>query len=287
MADKFWESNSDTSWDTAGNWSGGTLPILNDNVFFTGEGTANCYGPVTLADLGTGKITVGPSYSGSLGQSGQHLNVSAAGINYQGRGAEAWFAGDYEDVYVKTPQTGTSAFNVYATGGDDIDDLYVAQGRVNVLSGTAITDMHVRWNKEPRRDSLLYIQSSVTINGELHAEGGYVEVASALSGGSTTIEDTTVLCTAEAGNISEVFMMGGRLDYLGNGSINVIKLGGTARFDVGSNGRAMTIGDLHVGSAAEARTNRGGDVVTYNNPVIVWGNGRFESFQDAATVIRI
>ena len=75
MATKTWISNSDTDWDTAANWSGGTLPVAGDDVVFNSEGTADCYGPITLTDLTTGSIYVNKDYAGNLGESGTPLAI--------------------------------------------------------------------------------------------------------------------------------------------------------------------------------------------------------------------
>jgi len=287
MADVFWTSNSDTDWDTGANWSGGSAPVLNDNVFFTGEGTADCTGPVTLADLGTGTINVAESYTGKLGTSGQNINVDAASIHYFGEGEEAWFYGDYDDVYVRTGQTGVNAFNLYGDGATALN-LYVSMGRVNILSGSSISSISSGWSKEPRRDAMVYVQDSCTVSNRVRIEGGYFESASALSGtDGVLLNGATVVFSSQAGNIILLQQHGGRLDYLGNGSIATAIVDGPALFDIGKNGRAMTIGYIEVGAGAEARLNRGGNVVSFTASPIVWGDGKIDTWQGATSIIRV
>jgi len=64
MADNVWLGGTSTAWNTAGNWSTGSVPTSSDNVLFDHRAQRDCAGfdasAVTLASL---RITSGYTYS--------------------------------------------------------------------------------------------------------------------------------------------------------------------------------------------------------------------------------
>ncbi len=50
-AGEFWTAGGSGNWDTAGNWTGGSVPILTDNVFITDSATKTITGPAAATTV--------------------------------------------------------------------------------------------------------------------------------------------------------------------------------------------------------------------------------------------
>lgn len=67
MAKKYWISSSSTSFNTAGNWSGGVAPANSDTLYFGAYGSANCATNIASTGLTGLTIIVEPGYTGQIG----------------------------------------------------------------------------------------------------------------------------------------------------------------------------------------------------------------------------
>lgn len=67
MANNYWDgSTDDGSWDTAANWSLGTVPVADENVFVT-ETDKPITAGLDQSAVALGIITFGPGFSGNIG----------------------------------------------------------------------------------------------------------------------------------------------------------------------------------------------------------------------------
>jgi T5SS/PEP-CTERM-associated repeat protein len=79
-AGEFWTSGSNGSWDTAGNWTGGTVPILTDNVFITDSATKTITGPAAATTVNA--LTIDNQDLPNAGGAGSTtVNLSTGAMN--------------------------------------------------------------------------------------------------------------------------------------------------------------------------------------------------------------
>lgn len=83
MATRRWISTSSTDFNTAGNWSGGAVPVDGDDVVI--ENSAIDIAAYNGSSIDLASLTIKQSYTGKIGDSAAYLQIGVNGICEIGR----------------------------------------------------------------------------------------------------------------------------------------------------------------------------------------------------------
>ena len=141
MATKIWQATTG-AWDTAGNWSGATVPVDGDDVRFTGSSVESVTSGLTLGGAGDALASLygHADYTGSIGTSGGKLiATSITTLRWASRGGKIFVDSTITNAILQAPG-GVTDFaeldgtitNIWATG---------CAGSWSVTAGAAVTSI--------------------------------------------------------------------------------------------------------------------------------------------------
>ncbi len=209
-------------WNTAANWSGSTVPVDSDDVWFDGIGDDASddalYGlDQSAIQLTTLQITGG--YTGAIGQTanGYYLIIDSTTTSFESGGNATWLNGRLVAINVTG---GAGGPNMLQLDGD-IDNLRVlssgAGGTVTIKNSTVLDNVYV--NSAP--NVKVVIGTSVSSLDLIDATTGSVSCDSACvtinCGGSAVVAHTT-------GAVTTANMRGGILKYNGSGTLTTANI---------------------------------------------------------------
>lgn len=256
MADKEWQG-VDGDWATAGNWSGGTVPVDGDSIFFTGTSQQSITSGLTLGASGDtfADFHVHEDYTGAIGSSGSKLTLASTGITGK-------LQIDGGKVFIDTPAAakivigaagGVDFFEIDGGGGTAFPEVYLegASGSGSFTNGAAIEnlDMHACPNLT------LTIGTGVTSMNRLRADSGRVINSSAVTSGTTPLVLLSGTARLEqlVGALTDLWIAGRSIcDHQSSGNITNLRVWDTGTFDGRNNTTVgtVTITNLyrHIGS---------------------------------------
>lgn len=250
-----------TTWSTAGNWSGGAAPGVGNVALFDGTCSSNC-SPTITANISTAGLRMSSGYAGTITQNaGVTITIGASGwVQLAGI-----FAG------------GDSTITINAA------NLILSGGTFNAGTTTVLFNIAVTTNKTFYLTAGATIFNNLTLRGASY-NGGVMSVSSNL-----TVAGTLVVDNPNAGGNQ---INGGPILALGdvtaatngrdsNGSA-VIKMVGT-----GNSVRSLTgvstanIGEIEIAACAGCTVNVFGTIVmksvnfTYTSGIVNTGTSTF------------
>lgn len=200
MAGGTWTNGAaDRDLGTNGNWSSGTAPGANDNMFFTSDfSSANSSPNAGMADLtavDVNLIEITDGYNQVIGLTGARMDISADKVNHFGQNT----------LY-------------YVDGGGTTDHILVHQSRNPVLSGGApVTALELAGNKTVNlsvRRGLASVVASTTVDSILLGQHGLNTPEARLTIGSgctiASAKNFGGVCTECASAITTLEMFGGK-----------------------------------------------------------------------------
>lgn len=284
MAVNYWVSTGDEDWDTAGNWSEGSVPATTDDVVFDGNKSN-----ISVAGLATTNtpqsITVYRNYTGSIGSSGASVSMSEGSphtlnrISFESATGKAWFTiGENvtcSEVICKSRNKASDAFNINTTSTGVITRLTVISGKTVVQTGCDLAAIVVGRLGAGDGDADVEVESGVSpsTNLDVDMSSGRLSSQSTLrtviqSGGVATISGSSVTVTT-------LNLFGGVFTFSSdNGTLTTSKVfGGTLDLSQSGVPRTITTISVYPGGYVDARQ----PTATLGSPTVtVFGSGQFD-----------
>lgn len=110
MATRTWvgtDAGNEGNWNTAANWSEGSVPVVSDDVYFVSGSQDVTTGPTSPVNLSS--INVGSQYSGS---STVVIVTNATNMDYANKQGSMSFEGNYDTVNVQETSTDSPALTL-------------------------------------------------------------------------------------------------------------------------------------------------------------------------------
>jgi len=220
MATKTWVGGVDGDWGTALNWSPSGVPASTDDVFIvSGSVDIDDYdgSAVTL-----GRLVVGSRYTGTIGTSGDKLQINATSLDYSGNGDTAYFEGTFTTLTIQDTSTNDAALNLYGDSST-IHTLRVlgGKGTINIDSSCNITAIIEQVGANA---VTLNIADNTTIGGSatLTMDSGTVELNQAVP--TITVFGGTLEVALDDGDITTFEQFGGRVKWKPSGDCTITTL---------------------------------------------------------------
>ena len=224
MAITTWTGTTNSDWDTATNWSSGSVPTSSDTAIIDGDVDITGGEP---SNEEVERVYVAYTYTGSLGSSGTPLELDVAQFSYDSSTSSAvsyvhllGVANATPDVVIAGAKTSEA---LYLSG--DIDRLTVESG----FAGTLVLGNSASFQAAPK--DVIMLASNGTI-------------AATNSGNYAWVSSATILMTAGTISISEnfgasssVIMSGGTIsvtDWTKVTGDSLTMLGGTCNWGAGA-----------------------------------------------------
>lgn len=171
MAARNWlgtDGSAPTDLTDVDNYSGATLPVDDDELFFPSTAPV---GPAVNMAGQTGVdcdlINVLPGVTYSIGGSGNHLEMSADKLHYQGTSGKLWFkdtnGADITDwAVVDSSSNDPIAHDCFSFTGATITHLDILRGYATIESGATVTEFIVGSRNANVTESKLVIDAGAT-----------------------------------------------------------------------------------------------------------------------------
>lgn len=266
MATRTWTGDTDGDWDTAGNWSEGAVPIDADDVYIT-SGSVSIDGFDASATELT-SLTVGSSYTGTIGSSGTKLKIDATTFNFAGASDAYIDDSIFTNLIVQSTSPSNTALNL---SNVTITNLRVfgGFGTVTVSSGSITTKI-----EQIGADAVtLNIADDLTIGGSctLTVDSGTLQLNQAVP--TITVFGGMVDIQLDSGTITTLNQYGGRIRWIPTASCTITALNlYSGLFDSkDSTSPTYTITDATVHENGTIDERSGLENATYTNPVSIEG----------------
>ena len=266
MATRTWISTSSTDWNTAANWSGAAVPVNGDDVYIT-SGSTNIAGyDASATDLTS--LTVGSSYTGTIGSSGTELEINATTFNFAGA-SDAYIDNcTFTNFIVQSTSSSSTALNL---SNATITNLRVfgGFGTVTVSSGSITTKI-----EQIGADGVtLNIADGLTIGGSctLTVDSGILQLNQAVP--TITVFGGLVDIQLDSGTITTLNQYGGRIRWIPTASCTITALNlYSGLFDAkDSTSPTYTITDATVHENGTINEASGISNATWTNPISMEG----------------
>ncbi len=189
------------------NWLGGVVPVVNDDVVYDGEGayaqqdcTVNC-DPA----FGLNSATVGPGYSGALGN-------AAAGTKFAPDSIDTFIYNGSGDLYLDSIVTDGRFRAEGSAGTIELDgfitDLVIFKATATLIAGCNVTRTFLHYLTTTSSDASLTVTAGAIL-GDVTIYGGFL--TNAVNIGNLTVEGGQV--THTAGDINLLYETGGTVLY--------------------------------------------------------------------------
>ena len=231
MATYIWQSE-DGNWDTATSWDLGAAPGVGDDVVFPASSIQSVTAGLDQSAINRfGAVKIFTGYTGSFGERGSPLILSAASVVHNGSGALHIKDGGNIIDLLTINCAGRSLNTVQGDGTTDIIDLRVASGNVEMLN-LDCDNLYVTEVPKPSGGGIpsrVVIDASCdTLTFAIMNRGTVFSGSSSafwfVSGGTLTFEETAVgswtlmqfggvVIVNSAGGVARAEIMGGLLDF--------------------------------------------------------------------------
>lgn len=269
------ENSGPNAWNTAANWSLGSVPTTGDNVYIEDSSVAISYG-LNQSSVTLSSLNIGQSYTASagIGSTDAYLRIGATIVNIgyhysegspSGCGRIKLDLGSAQTTVTvlgsASAGTDTNRAPTQILGTNASNVLYVLGGRVSVantpgeVSTFAVINQSYMTSKES--GSYLYIGPGVTLTTFTKIGGiAYLQC------GATTVTHRGGTLTTRAGAITTLNNYGGTVYCNSSGTITTLNCyGGVTDFTRSRATRTVTTPTIYAG--ATLRYDK--DVVTFTN----------------------
>ena len=266
MATRTWQGNTDSDWGTASNWVENAVPVDADDVYIT-SGSVSIDGYDASATELT-SLTVGSSYTGTIGSNGAPLKIDATTFNFAGASDAYIDTCIFTNLIVQSTSSSSTALNL---SNVTITNLRVfgGFGTVTVSSGEITTKI-----EQIGADGVtLNIADGLTIGGSctLTVDSGILQLNQAVP--TITVFGGLVDIQLDSGTITTLNQYGGRIRWIPTASCTITALNiYSGLFDAkDSTSPTYTITDATVHENATIDERSGLENATYTNPVSIEG----------------
>ena len=266
MPTRTWTGNTDGDWNTASNWAETAVPGDGDDVYIT-SGSVSIDGyDASATDLTS--LTVGSSYTGTIGSSGTKLKINATTFNFAGA-SDAYIDGStFTNLIVQSTSSSSTALNL---SNVTITNLRVfgGFGTVTVSSGEITTKI-----EQIGADGVtLNIADGLTIGGSctLTVDSGILQLNQAVP--TITVFGGLVDIQLDSGTITTLNQYGGRIRWIPTASCTITALNiYSGLFDSkDSTSPTYTITDATVHENGTINEASGISNATWTNPISMEG----------------
>lgn len=279
MANKYWWGfypGSEGSYSTANNWSGGSAPSANDDVFIL-PGSSSITSGLDATATAIDTFTVFPGYMGTIGTPGAFLLLDCdEQVIYCGSGDAYINTSDRQLAYMRIEQpesaTGT-LYHISGTSGGtaDTQEIELFRGRFDHISGD-IGLIKVSHRANPLSDSTYYHRAGTVtqyqqMGGFAEQFGGTISLGEICPGTMTVHDGTFSTAVAISGTAT--------LDFRTTTDPTSLVVGGSATLTFANDERTKTITTVTAyGTPTIIRDNGAGNVTITNlviigNPTII------------------
>jgi len=214
MATRRWLGGISGDWSVAGNWSGGAVPVNNDDVIFD-SGSVSVDAGLNQSAVSLNSLNITSGYKGSIGSPGASLQ-----ININGASPTA-FRVAMGGQFVCWSGTSTPVVNVGSTGS----------GVFYITGGTLTGGLTAGSSGK------VVISTGVTISGNVNSAGCGIDCAS-------TVGSAYLMAGTHALRSTGTYVLAGanvNLGYYGSGAINTTDLMNGARLNLFTTGTLATV----------------------------------------------
>lgn len=256
-------------WNTAGNWSGGSVPSNDDDVLLADSAYSILYGLRLTTNLES--LRRAASFRGDVGDrvNGYQLLVDATTVTVQGSGGVFRMQGTATDLYVEGTSNdgdavvfGGTATNVYVSGQS-------VRGQIRFRANTSVTNLDMHDVAPSARITVDDGNTAPTLvrigGGRLDWNGGNITTLR-IAGGYVVVSEDAAVTTME--------LYRGTFDDRTGGTITTLtNLGGTVTL-ANSLATSHTITNLNqLAGTTDLRSGLANVTVT-NNPTVRGGTLR-------------
>lgn len=267
MAVRYWTNGgADNSWATAGNWSGGAVPVNGDDVVFSGQSSnANVTGGLNQSAVALHSLTIDETYAGQIGvDAATYLQIDITnGTNPALRiGGASAFAFYWKGSATNISGDSASTNRLYLKGGT-FTGLGLRRGTYTILTGTTITTAVVLYGTNISSDVSLSVDSGSTLT-TWHNLGGAVTLNSI----PTTLHVVGGAVTqSTAGTITTLTQNGGTFTWKDGSTITTLN-GNAGTFDATDVYNSATITNCYVNGPTFVLNLDLGGKVAFTNGII-------------------
>lgn len=249
MADKYWLGTTDTSWATATNWSGGTVPVSTDSVIVQGD--VDIVGSDQSAVLLAG-FTVEAGYTGNIGSLDTPLEIDCDTFDYNSTGRSFIDIGS-SAAPCNITRTGNELNGSQALWlkGSAITTIRADAGSIR-LWGSTVTELN-------SQGATVYADADTTITQLNVTRGNFTSDGTITngdqSGGSVRLEGANATTSYQA--------TGGSAVLNSTGTITTLDAEGSASINLAAILETRTVTTLTIGGSATVNVDL--NLVTVTN----------------------
>lgn len=238
MGDLYWTGGTSGDINVAANYSTAAIPVGNDRLFFTTNGTfAPNVNMAALTAVDLDLLYVGPQFTQDIGTSGAPLDISADKVIHQGSGClyykdgggtTDWLIVDSPNMTLAAKLTGTTISHIHVVSGAvkcDASLGAVALARID-------QNAHVTWEAGAGTITALWMDGGVMTNSAVVTTG-------IVTGGVLT-KETEEIVTLWLGNGTVVYNA-----PTTTGTITTAYVGARGKLNLLGNALAKTITTLY------------------------------------------
>lgn len=270
-------------WSTAGNWTGGAVPVNSDDVVIEGNAQAIYYG-LDQSAVSLASLKIKASFTGFIGlpvwntagyseYRERYLKIGATVIDLgdgDGDGAYRLNIDAYTvQTAVRVRKTRTTRYDaavpiVLLKGTHASNTLTVDRGDVGVaVYGGETATIATLTMTDPGTAASVWCGSGATLTTIVKL-GGRLAIASAAT---TITQYAGSLVTDGSGAVTTLTAEAGTVDYRSSGTITTLTLGAGAKFDLSQAPSALTVTTAVAYPGSEINDPRG--LATWTNPIQV------------------
>ena len=270
MATVLWTGDTDGDWNTATNWSSGTVPVGGDDVIFNAS-SRDVTISSSLALINYASLKVLDGFTGKLGVAGTKLDVNATSLLIATDQAQVHLDGDYTTAVVSDIFPGTAASPKVTFGTSSTFTTFRVTGGQAAVELASSTVSNVQLLTAPQATiSILSTAGTVT---NILMDSGTITTADSLT--TADVSGGTLILT-QAAAVTTVNLTGaGTLEHNGTGTVATLNvfdkacLASTVNNSTGT-GAVFTTTNLYDGEIDE---RNGAANTTFTNGININGSG--------------
>lgn len=265
MGSLYWTGGAgDGSWQTAGNWSTGAIPVDGDDAIFD-NGSIPCTAGLTGHAAGNdmlASLTITPSYMGYIGSGATPLTLAGGVTTLSCSGSGQFYKFSFTSTTARLNTT--LATTIYHAGGTWTNCYHSGSGGELKVESGVITNYY------PTSRSIRCTADSATAFTILQGKIGKLTSARNI----TTLTDRggmTIETTGTAAVTSGYIDSGSVWNHLSSGTITLLDVGPGASFPLTGAKKSFTIANTNLWQDGFLNLNPAGITVTYSNPIVYYG----------------
>lgn len=204
-----WKS-ADGAWDNVASWESGVVPEAGDWVIFPANNTVSVTSGLDQDGILLASLITQPGYTGDIGLSGTHLQISATRVLHEGSG-RLYFtdtADPGSDLIINSP-------NGAVISGANVGKIIVFRGNVTLDSSlSAIDALMVTYLGSQASDAVVTVQDSAGTITAVLMNGGSIDNGAQVT--TLTMQSGTFTQRPSTDKVVNIYQTGGSTKYKDN-----------------------------------------------------------------------